>query len=315
MRYQKNHNFFAEKSNLNSYWAGFIAADGNISTKGNSLSIRLSAKDTAHLQRLSDLLSGDYKLRPEIRTLNGKDYPTIGFSLASPQWKLDLLNNWKITPKKSMTLEFPHLDSVENRKSFICGYIDGDGCICVSNNKIAVQILGTRSFLSSILEFLTSQKIVTGNNINVREHKQISTLSFGSTTAIAVLDFLHDSDLPLLDRKWDKFLTHKRNRIYRKRILWSDEDNQTLRDNHATMSVRQVQEKFFPDRTYTSVEKRCNYLGLKKHYEQKWTAEEKVLISEQGALGKGPAEIRREHFAYRTYGSVKNMLRKVNNNT
>lgn len=315
MKFQKNHNFFKNKNPLNSYWAGFIAADGNISSKGNTLKIALSAKDTEHLEKLSSLLSENYSLKEEERSLNDKIYKTISFGLSSKQWKDDLKENWNITPAKSLTLEFPEFDSLENKKSFICGYIDGDGSMCVSNNKFTLQILGTESFLSSILVFLVNEQVVEENTITIAEHKMICTLSFGSSTAISVLDFLYDENLPLLERKWDKFLKHKRNRVYQKRIKWTEEDNQTLRDNHPTMSIRQMMEKFFPNRTYTSIEKRCAYLGLKKHYEQKWTDEEKSLLLEKYNEDMRHRDIWKQHFPGRTYSSVKGAIQKLKKKT
>jgi len=315
MRYQKNHNFFKNKNPLNSYWAGFIAADGNVSTRGNTLTIALSAKDKEHLHRLSSLLSEDYSLREENRSLNDKIYKTFSFSLSSKQWKDDLKRNWNITPAKSLTLKFPELDSLENKKAFICGYIDGDGSICVSNNKLSLQILGTESFLSSILEFLVKTRVLDENLIAIAEHKRICTLSFGSSTAISVLSFLYNESLPLLERKWDKFTKHKEQRTYRTYNRWTEEDNQILRDNHGKMSVRQIVEKFFPKRTYTSVEKRCGYLGLKKRYEQKWTAEEKSLLLEKFKEGKRQCDIWKQHFPDRTYGSVKSAIQKLKKKT
>jgi len=260
-------------------------------------------------------LSDDYCLRQEERTLNDKVYNTIAFGLSSKQWKDDLEENWNITPAKSLTLNFPEFDSLENKKAFICGYIDGDGSICVSNDKLSLQILGTESFLSSILVFLVDEQVVDENIIAIAEHKRICTLSFGSSTAISVLDFLYDENLPLLERKWDKFLKHKGNRVYQKRIKWTEEDNQVLRDNHLTMSVRQIMEKFFPDRTYTSIEKRCAYLGLKKHYEQKWTDEEKSLLLEKYNEGMRHRDIWKQHFPGRTYSSVKGAVQKLKKKT
>lgn len=214
-----------------------------------------------------------------------------------------------------MTLKFPDFESLENKKAFICGYIDGDGSISISNNKLSLQILGTELFLSSILVFLVEAKVVEKNTITITEHKRISTMSFGSSTAIGVLDFLYDESLPLLDRKWNKYLEHKRNRAYQKRIRWTEEDNQILRDNHEKMSVRQMMEKFFPNRTYTSVEKRCGYLGLKKHYEQKWTDEEKILLLEKYNEGMRHCDIWKQHFPSRTYGSVKSAIQKFKKKT
>lgn len=315
MRYQKNHNFFKNKNPLNCYWAGFIAADGNISSKGSTLKIALSAKDAEHLEKLSGLLSEDYCLREEERNLNDKMYNTISFGLSSKQWKEDLERNWNITPTKSLTLKFPELDSLENKKAFICGYIDGDGSICVSNKKLSLQILGTESFLSSILNVFCEVGVIEQGAVTIAEHRRICTLSFGSSTALGVLSFLYDESLPLLDRKWSKFLEHKEARSYRTYSIWTEEDNEILRENHRKMSVRQMMEKFFPNRTYSSIEKRCSYLGLKKHYEQKWTDEEKDLLLEKYSEGLGHSQIWKQHFADRTYSSVKGAIQKLKKKT
>lgn len=315
MRYQKNHNFFKNKNPLNSYWAGFIAADGNVSKNSNSLSIALSIRDKEHLQKLCFLLSEDYCLREGIRALNNKEYETISFHLSSKQWKEDLENIWKITPQKSLTLEFPEFDNIEDKKAFICGYIDGDGSISISNNKISLQILGTKSFLSSILGFLIDVKTVDENTVAISEHKSISTLCFGTSTALKVLDFLYNTSIPLLPRKWNKYLQHKVERNYRTYKGWSEEDNQILIDNHATMSVAQMVEKFFPDRTYTSVEKRCGYLGLKKHYEQKWTEEEKALLLQKYDEGMRHCDIWKQYFPNRPYASIKGAIQRYKKKT
>ena len=315
MAYQKNHNFFNNKNPLNSYWAGFIAADGNISTRGSVLKIALSHKDAKHLEKLSNLLSEDYSLKEGERTLEDKNYKIISFGLSSKQWKEDLERNWNITPAKSLTLRFPEFDCLESKKAFICGYIDGDGSICVSNNKISLQVLGTEAFLGSILGFLVKAKVVDENTIAIAKHKRISTLSFSSTTAISVLNFLYNENLPLLERKWGKFLKHKEERTYRTYNRWTEEDNQILRENHGKMSVRQMVEKFFPNRTYTSVEKRCGHLGLKKHYEQKWTDEEKALLLEKFNEGMRQCDIWKQHFPNRTYGSVKSAVQKLKKKT
>ena len=51
---RKHHiddDFFSEVNELNSYWAGFIAADGNISKNNKCLTITLSIKDESILFR------------------------------------------------------------------------------------------------------------------------------------------------------------------------------------------------------------------------------------------------------------------------
>ena len=62
MIYNKNHDFFTVPNKLNSYWAGFIAADGCVTGK-HILAIKLSEKDKEHLQKIATLLAEDYKVK------------------------------------------------------------------------------------------------------------------------------------------------------------------------------------------------------------------------------------------------------------
>ena len=44
-RYTKNEDFFSVPNLTNSYWAGFIAADGHLTSKGATLQINIQARD------------------------------------------------------------------------------------------------------------------------------------------------------------------------------------------------------------------------------------------------------------------------------
>lgn len=256
-KYRKNHVFFETPNLLNSYWAGFIAADGNISLK----------------------------------------------------------ENWKVVPKKTKTLLFPKGLSPNNTKAFICGYIDGDGCITVwkrgRNEKISLSICGTLDVLDGIKNFLEIHGGIKFSGEQIYPSKGIYTFHVGGTTAIKVLNFLYIDSLPLLERKWNKFLEYKKNNKIRKYILWSEEDELILIKNHPNMTIKQIKAKFFPNRTYESVEKKCHYMGLKKHYEIKWTEEEDGLLENlRQNTDLKIKQIHEQYFSYRTFPSVKNRCRK-----
>ena len=51
-KYEINHDFFDEYNNINSYWSGFIAADGYVDRKSCRIGIKLSHKDVEHLIKL-----------------------------------------------------------------------------------------------------------------------------------------------------------------------------------------------------------------------------------------------------------------------
>lgn len=313
MNYHKNHTFFTTPNKINSYWAGFIAADGNISKKGNTLTLNLSAKDKQHLQKFNSLVSADYHIREfQVEKECGLcDY--VAFSLSSQDWKCDLRQNWGINPNKTHTITFPVGLSIENAKAFICGYIDGDGCIYVDRkrkNKIQLSICGTLEMLQGMKRFFEVEGGIKFYGEQIYATKSIHTLMACGRTAIKILDFLYDNRFPLMERKWNTYLEQKAINNPNQYLPWSKEDNETLRKYHTTMSVRQMKDKYFRERTYTSVEKRCSYLGLKKQYEIKWTEEEDKLLAELRKTTKLKIkQIHEQHFAYRTYSSVKNRAR------
>lgn len=314
MIYNKQHTFFAIPNTINSYWAGFIAADGSIGKNGNSLTISISAKDKEHLKKFSSLVSKDYSIREyQVLRENGP-YDYVEFNLSSPNWKKDLDRHWGIHPAKTFTIKFPTGLSVENTKAFICGYIDGDGSIYVDKsrkNKIQMSICGTLNMLEGMKRFFRTEGKVAFSGEQIYATKSIYTFMAGGRTALKVLDFLHDTRLPLMERKWKRYLDQKAINNPNQYLRWSKEDNDIIRKYHPTMSVRQMREKFFPNRSYTSIEKRCGYLGLKKHYEKKWTEEEdKLLAKIRKTTNLKVREIHEQHFPYRTYLSVKNRARR-----
>jgi len=309
MKYNKEHNFFHTPNKLNSYWAGFIAADGSVSSRGNCLTISLAAKDKTHLEKFSSLVSSDYVIKEFSLLKEGKKFHYVSFSLSSMNWKKDLYTNWKITPRKTFTLEFPQELSTENTKAFICGYIDGDGCIYhdKKRNKITLSICGNLSFLEEVKKHLS--EISNIRERNIYPTRNIFTIAFASSSAMTVLDSLYDEEMPLLARKWDKYLVHKK-RKYGQYIVWSKKEEQILIDNHAKTTIREIHKSFFPHRSYESVEKKSHYLGLKKHYEIKWNeAEDRKLKELRENTTLTVKEIHEKHFSYRTYSSIRNRVR------
>lgn len=136
--YTWNTHYFDEPNLDNSYWAGFMAADGNIRMNGHSFSIGLASKDDCILEELKNQLEYTGPIfRSEkytsIGNLRGNSkYPTLTkFSMltihGATNATLKLRENWNITPRKTFTLEPPINLSLENNIAYIIGYFDGDG--------------------------------------------------------------------------------------------------------------------------------------------------------------------------------------------
>lgn len=200
-----NDRYFEEPNPENSYWAGFIAADGCISDRRQEahqqrLTIGLSSKDREHLVDFSKSIGGGgVKTYEYERSLFGnapKIYSTAVWSKSSDKICDDLRTNFNITPRKTLTLKPPRNLSDENSIAFIAGYIDGDGCYYNGNRGLVIKILGTIDLLNWVSEVLglpLNSKKVEGSEVYV---KWISGSRAGE-----VQSHIRSLGLPLLSRK------------------------------------------------------------------------------------------------------------------
>lgn len=148
-QYKVDHNYFSIPNLENSYWAGFLAADGNIGELRDRVRIKLLASDSPHLESFrKDCRSNNHI----VDVYNGlKKYGSLEIC-GVPQWKTDLQTNFSITPRKSLTLRPPEHLSKECSLAFITGYIDGDGCIFTEKPptghlRLGIQVTGTYEVL------------------------------------------------------------------------------------------------------------------------------------------------------------------------
>jgi hypothetical protein len=185
-----NYSFFSKPNEINSYWAGFIAADGCIidTDRSKRLSINLSSKDKNHLVLLSNLLD------VPLYTYKTKQHDVSRLSLRSNKLCLDLENNFNITPRKSLTLKPPKL-SAKLQRSFISGYFDGDGSLYVIRNKRytypGLSILGTEAMLLWIQQHILENVSEIMTLIKRKSIPDLRKLGRGSSRIIEYLDTEH----------------------------------------------------------------------------------------------------------------------------
>lgn len=140
---RKHHpvgDFFDEiNTEEKAYVLGFITADGCIHALQNSLSIELSEKDRAHLERLRDAISPGQALRPHIHR---------GHGYAIRQWRLHVtsppivaaLGKLGVGPAKSMTVRPCELIPPHLLRHYWRGVLDGDGSIVDKRGKKAASL-------------------------------------------------------------------------------------------------------------------------------------------------------------------------------
>jgi hypothetical protein len=214
-----NNYFFSIPNNLNSYWAGFIAADGCISDTAK-FSISLQDLDASHLVRF---LNDVDCTRPEAAVkIRSTGYTKKDASVAQmarihlsgmEQWKQDLFSHWSITPRKSLTLIAPNIADKELKLSYLAGLIDGDGSVRINKVKQAeilrIGICGGSNKILTWIKCLIDELVPPENRsfelAQIRKNRgNTEALEITGTRASKLAYLVRQLNLPVMPRKWGK---------------------------------------------------------------------------------------------------------------
>ena len=156
-------NFFSKYNPESCYWAGFIAADGNLRKDRYNVNIHLKKDEYKHLLKLKDITN----YSKDVKT----DKNSCRIEFTGHWFNDDLINNFDINPQKSLIIEISNKIPIEFLDHFIRGYFDGDGCITKTS-------CPTISFASGSLKLL--QKLIDifyeiGIRLKTKQKKPILT--------------------------------------------------------------------------------------------------------------------------------------------
>jgi hypothetical protein len=222
LRYDYNRLFFNRPDILNSYFAGFIAADGSVDEARSVVRLSLHVKDIDVLLILSALTS--FTGNVESKSIKGGYGHIIMSKLefsSAQQMVRDLKDNFNIVQNKTLILEPPTKLNYENSLAFIVGLIDGDGSIILPSKPDKwghiypiVNITGTQSLLEWAKQIF--DKICPSMyGINAKVHPIKGSRAFiykvGGKRAYRILKELQKVKTPTrLARKWDKIKEYEK---------------------------------------------------------------------------------------------------------
>lgn len=273
-RYDVNDYFFDVPNRINSYWAGFISADGNISIKGmnKTLSLNIASKDLSHIERFRD----DLKSNNPIHFCRRGQFESCGINISSSNIVDKLESIFNITVRKTFTNIPPKLLHDSNIDSYIMGYIDGDGCIVAGrrpkgfNSRISLSLLGTLEICQWIRD--RCNKILERSSGSISKRGKMYSLTFGSKASRELIGHFKKLDVPYLYRKWDKGLSleiaeNERGYHAKKGILQIDPSTGAVINEFD--SAHNANEFLGKKRTDTSI---CNHLAgrIKKAHNYIW---------------------------------------------
>lgn len=225
---ERNDNYFSEPNLENSYWAGFIAADGCVC--GDKIYIEISDKDESHLKKFSEAISWMGNLK--FRTRGHYRFCRIQFN--SKHICNDLKNNFNIVSNKTYIGIPPNLPQ-DLVKAFIIGYIDGDGCISLdkkngySYTRVTITSKSELMFnwlVSEIEKACFSKPSISGINMTLSGRR-----------ADNFLNYLIEVDIPFkLNRKWS--IRGAPKRIFKENIFKIDKKRKIPLKEYASIYNR-----------------------------------------------------------------------------
>lgn len=138
--YNINDNFLKNDIAEKYYFLGLMASDGCLSPNTKTISICQSGEEGLKLLKyINDILNSDYKILSTQPKIGKRVYGLYYRSEAL--WK-DLNDN-NVVPKKTYIYTIPLyiLNDTNKLKSFLIGYIDGDGSIGVYKNMLVISFV------------------------------------------------------------------------------------------------------------------------------------------------------------------------------
>ncbi len=209
-----NENYFEKiDTEEKAYWLGFIAADGYLNNRHNTVGITLDVSDSEHLEKFIKAVNSTTKVRTHASKYSVNHRVTTKARVELYCGKMDQdLRNLGIDHKKTTTLKPLSGIPTNLLRHFIRGYFDGDGCVFSTIGKDRKGIhkyyrggftfVGTFAFLTFINESLPFQ---VKSLLKDKRTESSYTLYILSNVRFNIMyEYLYKDATIYLDRKYEK---------------------------------------------------------------------------------------------------------------
>ncbi len=210
-KYFYDIDFFNKDNEQSFYWAGFIAADGNISKK-NDFTLSLKQSDLEHIENFKTHIASNAPIKilpPKEKIINGINTKTSGTALIrfrANYWEKSLYR-FGIIPNKTKTYHIPN-EIINNQyfKHFIRGYFDGDGWFSIKyknkKQKLCFGLCGNLTVLQNIQNHLQKQCEIESTP-SIYKQKTIFKFEFQSQHDVnKITNYLYNNHTVSLKRKY-----------------------------------------------------------------------------------------------------------------
>lgn len=207
-KYHINEEYFNTQTPDMVYLLGFLAADGSIAKRGNSIKIGLSQVDYDFLEEINRKLDSNYPIK---KYTNNRGYECCSLTFTSEHIK-NQLANFNIVPQKTFSFEIPNNLKPEYFNDFLRGYFDGDGCVSTAGpNAIRWSICSAnRKNMEIIVNYLFDNYNIPKVAIQARNSKSgnghiLYYIQYSTSATKKLFNILYYNNCFCLPRKFEKY--------------------------------------------------------------------------------------------------------------
>lgn len=207
--YTKDDTFFSVPNPVNSYYAGYLAADGCVIREEYCVRWSCEETDRVALETFKQLAAYTGPIGFKLSRGLGKDLSRQNYLdiYGAAPWVADLERNFGVIPTKTYRVAPPNTTNDLLNACFILGYIDGDGSVCFTES--GGWVISITSASQRVLEFIKAfldrhfHPEKGSRYSNVLHHDNHYVYAVKGNKAIHLFDFLRALPAPKLARKWE----------------------------------------------------------------------------------------------------------------
>lgn len=208
----KNKEYFNTQSSNMAWVLGFLAADGFVSSKNNTISLGLARVDREILERVKKEIDIENPIHDFVNR-QGFEYSELSWTCAEHKKRLA---QYSIVPNKTFILKPPFALDEKYYLDYVRGYFDGDGSVNFIESKGKKHYTALRwqvcSATPDILSFIVDTLELYGiHRVNIQEHKRkdkniLYSIQYSTNATKDIHKVLYSTDSTLfLARKKEHF--------------------------------------------------------------------------------------------------------------
>lgn len=178
------------------YWAGFLAADGCVRDKRNSIALSIASKDGPHVYEFRRFLGSSHRI--DVRANRGYALGSRTSVCVCSRRLVQRLREAGLRQRNQSDV----CPALATSPHFWRGLVDGDGCVSLCQHSPRIELVGGQRILEQFLAFVASR--CPSVRTRVVFHNTIWRVVVQAATAATLLAEMYENGEVALARKRDR---------------------------------------------------------------------------------------------------------------